>query len=100
MEELLAQNGEWSTWRNTFLEDFKNVVRPARVERATPCLEGRCSIQLSYGRKPTRPHSMRAQGDTASPYGAAQRESLFVTHDVLALPVWRWWVGLIRQVAF
>jgi hypothetical protein len=25
-------------------------VRPARFERATLCLEGRCSIQLSYGR--------------------------------------------------
>jgi hypothetical protein len=22
---------------------------PARLELATPCLEGRCSIQLSYG---------------------------------------------------
>ena len=31
------------------------MVRPARFERATTCLEGRCSIQLSYGRnlKPT-----------------------------------------------
>src|SRR5713226_5017691 len=26
------------------------VARPARLELATPCLEGRCSIQLSYGR--------------------------------------------------
>ena len=26
------------------------MVRPARFERATICLEGRCSIQLSYGR--------------------------------------------------
>ena len=26
------------------------LVRPARVERATLCLEGRCSIHLSYGR--------------------------------------------------
>ena len=26
------------------------MARPARVERATLCLEGRCSIQLSYGR--------------------------------------------------
>ncbi len=29
-----------------------NLVRPARIERATICLEGRCSIQLSYGRNP------------------------------------------------
>ncbi len=26
------------------------MVRPARLERATYCLEGSCSIQLSYGR--------------------------------------------------
>ena len=26
------------------------LARPARVERATLCLEGRCSIHLSYGR--------------------------------------------------
>ena len=25
-------------------------IRPARFERATHCLEGSCSIQLSYGR--------------------------------------------------
>ncbi len=27
----------------------KNLVIPARLERATLSLEGRCSIQLSYG---------------------------------------------------
>ncbi len=26
------------------------LVRPAGFEPATPCLEGRCSIRLSYGR--------------------------------------------------
>jgi hypothetical protein len=31
---------------------FENMARPARLERATLCLEGRCSIQLSYGRVP------------------------------------------------
>ena len=28
----------------------KLLARPARLERATLALEGRCSIQLSYGR--------------------------------------------------
>ena len=28
----------------------QQLVRPPRFERGTPCLEGRCSIQLSYGR--------------------------------------------------
>jgi hypothetical protein len=26
------------------------MARPPRLERGTLCLEGRCSIQLSYGR--------------------------------------------------
>jgi hypothetical protein len=29
--------------------DFE-MARPPRLERGTLCLEGRCSIQLSYGR--------------------------------------------------
>ena len=29
---------------------MNGVVRPAGLEPATPCLEGRCSIHLSYGR--------------------------------------------------
>ncbi len=34
------------------LESGKNLVRLARLERATLCLEGRCSIHLSYRRTP------------------------------------------------
>ncbi len=33
-----------------FLRNQKELVRPPRLERGTPGLEGRCSIQLSYGR--------------------------------------------------
>ena len=30
------------------------MARPPRLERGTLCLEGRCSIQLSYGRCPIK----------------------------------------------
>ena len=30
--------------------ELRKVARPPRLERGTPGLEGRCSIQLSYGR--------------------------------------------------
>ncbi len=29
--------------------DVEDMAIPAGLEPATPCLEGRCSIQLSYG---------------------------------------------------
>ena|SRR5215471_13043687 len=34
----------------------KLLIGPAGLEPATPCLEGRCSIQLSYGPKPALVH--------------------------------------------
>ena len=30
--------------------EASKLARPPRLERGTLCLEGRCSIQLSYGR--------------------------------------------------
>jgi hypothetical protein len=40
---------ETSTFADA-LETLRKLARPARFERATLCLEGRRSIQLSYGR--------------------------------------------------
>src|SRR6185437_2080177 len=37
--------------------DFPELATPARLERATPSLEGWCSIQLSYGARPDGPDS-------------------------------------------
>ena len=34
----------------TNCKSLKNMVRPERFELPTLCFEGRCSIQLSYGR--------------------------------------------------
>ena len=38
------------------------VVRSARFERATVCLEGRCSIQLSYERLRQKPRVVCLKG--------------------------------------
>jgi hypothetical protein len=34
----------------------EDLVRPERFELPTPCFVGKCSIQLSYGRKPNGPN--------------------------------------------
>jgi hypothetical protein len=52
------------------------AVRPAGLEPATACLEGRCSIQLSYGRPP-HPRANQAYGTVPSASGQV--------HDVGAL---------------
>ena len=46
------------------------MARPPRLERGTLCLEGRCSIQLSYGRT-----------------GTAER--YFARFHIQGKPVWR-----------
>ncbi len=74
-------NVEDASWRDVSLlpneaaevVDFQTsqLARPPRLERGTLCLEGRCSIQLSYGRtgdfpaledagKPFQPESVTA----------------------------------------
>ena len=39
--------------------DFGRRVRPGGLEPPTLCLEGRCSVQLSYGRKINEPELRR-----------------------------------------
>lgn len=36
------------------INPIEEMARPARFERATSCLEGSCSIHLSYGRSRAR----------------------------------------------
>ena len=47
LKQGLAASGQRKT--RQVLAGFWLLVIPARFERATVCLEGRCSIQLSYG---------------------------------------------------
>jgi hypothetical protein len=42
------------------------LARPLRFELRTLCLEGRCSIQLSYGRKPGRSQKPEVPCQTSS----------------------------------
>src|SRR5262249_43976012 len=40
-------------YSNGLIGNARELARPPRLERRTLCLEGRCSIQLSYGRYQT-----------------------------------------------
>ena len=58
----------YQIWHGSKVRLF-HEVGPARLERATPCLEGRCSIQLSYGPEALRrPRSLARNTWWAAPH--------------------------------
>jgi hypothetical protein len=46
---------------------MKEMARPGRLELPTLCLEGRRSVQLSYGRLPLISHIAKASATAAQP---------------------------------
>ena len=70
--EKSRKRTDWLANRSTDKElwEVRRLARPAGLEPATPGLEGRCSIRLSYGRvkvgncaaEPTRAESYHARG--------------------------------------
>ena len=69
---------------------YFGMVGPARLELATLCLEGRCSIHLSYGPKPLKRNQLtvspgnRGTGDCGDFCGYSVRNSAFQSQDRLA----------------
>ena len=52
-----------TNWRFNQLSYIHHMARQKGLEPLTYCLEGSCSIQLSYGRKEIRPKRRIGAGD-------------------------------------
>jgi hypothetical protein len=56
---------------------WRQMARPAWLEHATLCLEGRCSIQLSYGRFPIISHKRSVPSTVSCGVGPVRKRELW-----------------------
>gem|GEM_PF-5494751 len=79
----------------TSVAGFLFLVIPARFERATVCLEGRCSIQLSYG---TEGAKIGRELEGMPSEREKVLDSVTCFHDVCTIDTFRFVYGAIRAV--
>src|SRR5262249_14163072 len=86
----------YQIWHGSKVRLF-HKVGPARLERATPCLEGRCSIQLSYGPE-TR--SAPSQCSTQPGWAAHHRRHINPTNVGGAIRPSHWFDAWFKSTNF